>query len=310
MNPYWGVDFFEFFFLFFTRLVSWSGTLATDEIQLGVLSISAISCGLVSPFLVLKRMTMFANSLSHTMLIGIIGAYLLTSRLWGGDWFDFSTLIIGALVAALLTAAFTEGLVRLFRLQEDASMGLVFIALFSLGIVMATLFTRDVHLGVESVIGNVDALRQADLWLVLEILAITASAILFFYRPFLLICFDMGYARSTGMKCGRFHFLLLFLVALTCVGAFRAVGVLLVLAFLVGPFLTARLFVHSLSQLLFWTPAIGVASSFIGVALSRHLLSTCGWALSTGGIVVTVIGVVYCLAYFVSEKLPFRCKIC
>ena len=310
MNPYWNANFFEFFSLLFTRLFSWAGGASTDEVQAGVLAVSAISCGLVGPFLVLKKMTMFVNSLSHTILVGIVGAYLIASHFWGGGWFDLSTLILGALTAALITASLTEGLVRIFRLQEDASIGLVFTALFSLGIVMATLFTRDLHLGIEAVMGNVDALQIADFWLVLKLLAITALILLIFYRPFRLICFDAGYARSIGIRCGKFHFILLFLAALTCVGAFRAIGVLLVLAFLVGPYLTAKMFCRTLPQLLFWSPAIGVISSIVGVALSRHILSTTGWALSTGGIVVCVVGIVYFLAHLISEKLPFHRKIC
>lgn len=310
MNPYWGADFFQFFYLLFSRLFTWNGNIASDEVQVAVLAICAISCGLVGPFLVLKRMAMFANSLSHTILIGIVGAYLIASRCWGGNWFDLPTLLIGALAAAMITALMTEGLVRIFRLQQDASIGLVFTALFALGVVMATVFTRDIHLGIEAIMGNADALQPSDLYLALELLAITAAIVFLFYRPFRLICFDSGYASSIGVRCGKFHFILLFLAALTCVGAFRAIGILLVLAFLVGPYLTARLFCSTLPQLLFWSPAIGVGASLIGVALSRHLLSAQGWALSTGGIVVCVIGILYFGALLISEKLPFRRKIC
>ena len=309
MNPYWGANFFEFFGHLFSRLFSWSGGIQTDEVQIGVLALSAISCGLVGPFLVLKRMAMFANSLSHTILIGMVGAYLLASSLWGGNWFDLSTLLIGALAAALITAFLTEGLVRLFRLQEDASVGLVFTALFALGILMASVFTRDLHLGVEAVMGNADALLPSDFWLVLQLLGINAAVILVFYRSFRLMCFDMGFARSIGMKCGLCHFLLLFLAALTCVGAFRAIGVLLVLAFLVGPYLTARLFCRTLPQILFWSPVIGVAASLIGVALARHLLSQFGWALSTGGIVVCLIGIIYLVGVQIN-RFTLRRRIC
>lgn len=285
MNPYWGANFSDFFRLLFSRLFSWEGGVATDEIQVGVLALVAVGCGLVGPFLVLKRMAMFVNSLSHTILIGIVGMYLI-----GGG---LSLVLLGALLAALLSAALTEGLVRLFRLQEDASVGLVFTGLFALGIVMATLFTKNVHLGIEAVMGNVDVLQLRDFWLSLSILGISAGVIVLFYRSFRMVCFDFGFARSIGVKCGRYHFLLLFLAALVCVGAFRAVGVLLVLAFLVGPYLTARIFCKSLPQILFWSPMLGVIASFIGVALSRHLLSEMGWALSTGGVVVCLVGVEY-----------------
>lgn len=293
MNPYWGANFFEFFSVFFQRLFTGFQGLASDEIQIAVLALSAISCGLVGPFLVLKRMAMFANSLSHTILVGIVGAYLVTSSFWGADWFDLSTLLIGSLAAALITAFLTEGLVRLFRLQEDASVGLAFTALFALGIVMTTIFTKNLHLGSEAVMGNVDALQSSDVWLGLKLLGITSLVISIFYRWFKLICFDAGFAHSIGVKGGVCHFLLLFLAAITCVGAFRAIGVLLVLAFLVGPYLIARIFCRSLPQLLFWSPCIGIVISFVGVALARHLLSVYDLGLSTGGIVVSLIGLGY-----------------
>jgi len=275
--------------------------MASDELQIAVLGAIAVSCGLIGPFLVLKRVTMFANSLSHTILLGIAAAYLLASSLWEGGLFDTSTLLIGAFVAALITALFTETLIRLCRLQEDASVGLVFTALFALGITVVTLFTRDVHLGIEAVMGNADILQKGDLKLASMLVLLNLGAVVLFFKQFQLASFDRSLAQTLGIPCGFFHFLLLFLAAATCIGAFRAVGVLLVLAFLVGPFLIARLFCHRLPWLIFWSCSIGVAISAVGVALSRHLLSTCGLPLSTGGIVVVLIGFFYVIAVLISK---------
>lgn len=262
-----------------------------DLLQMAVLSAIAISTGLVGPFLVLKRMAMFANALSHTILLGIAVAFLLT----GGPLLSLPNLLIGALLAALMTAFLTEGLVRFFHLQEDASIGLVFTSLFAAGIALVTLCMRDVHLGIEAVMGNAELLQWGDLKLALSLVALNLAAILLFYKQFQLTSFDRSLAKTLGIRCGAFHFLLLFLVATTCIGAFRAVGVLLVLAFLVGPFLTARLFCHRLPHLLFWTPAIGILASVAGVLLSRLCLDLFGLALSTGGIVATLIGIIYVL---------------
>lgn len=263
----------------------------TDLIQMLVLSLIAISCGLVGPFLVLKRMTMLANSLSHTILLGIALAFLVT-----GSLFSISSLLLGALIAALMTALFTGGLVRLFRLQEDASIGLVFTALFALGITVVTLFMRDVHLGIEAIMGNVDVTQMSDVRSALLLAGLNLGVIVLFYKQFQILSFDQNLARTLKIPVSRFHFLLLFLAAITCIGAFRAVGVLLVLGFLVGPFLTARLFCHRLPLLLFWTPCIGVIASILGVLISRFFLEVYGLALSTGGIVATLLGVIYCLA--------------
>lgn len=311
MTPYWESGFFEFFKILFLRIFLFiSGEpiqIAFDEVQLGTLSFVALSCGLLGPFLVLKRMTMFANSLSHTILLGIILAFLAASHLWKGELFSPLTLIIGSLAAALLTAALTEGLVRFFRLQEDASVGLVFSALFALGILLATLYTRDIHLSVEAIMGNADALQKSDLSFAAALSFLNLSVLVVFYRQLKIASFDRSYATTLGIPASVFHFLLLFLTSAVCVGAFRAVGVLLVLAFLTGPYLTARLFSFRLSRLLWLSPALGILASCIGVALSRSLLSAYDLPLSTGGIVVCVIGLFYgigiFLKWFVRDKL-------
>lgn len=311
MNPYWGTDLFTFFQVLLQRgfqaLTGSSLSLAADEIQLIVLFFVALSCGLIGPFLVLKRMAMFANSLSHTILLGIALAYLIASKFWGGGMFDVTTLLMGALIAAWITALCTEGLMRIFRLQEDASIGLVFTAFFALGIVVITLFTKNLHLGTEAVMGNVDLLQSTDCATAAGLAGMNLLCIVLFFRPFQIASFDRNLAFTLGIPCGKFHYLLLFLAAATCIGAFRAVGVLLVLAFLVGPYLIARLFCHRLIPLLIWSPLIGILISTLGVALSRHFLSLYGIAFSTGGLIVTLLGVCYLIAigmhsFFLSKK--------
>ena len=310
MNPYWGTDFFGFFAVLFQRIgkaVSGGASpFAADELQMAVLALIALSCGLIGPFLVLKRVAMFANSISHTILLGVALAYLAVSSLWGGGMFDVGTLLFGALIAAAVTAFLTEVLMRLFRLQEDASVGLVFNALFALVVTVITLFTRDVHIGVEAVMGNADLLQFGDLKLALALFFLNLAAVVLFFKQFQLASFDRSLAKTLGIPCGAFHFLLLFLAAATCVGAFRAVGVLLVLAFLVGPYLIARFFCCRLPWLIFWSSAVGVLISVIGVALSRHLLSVHGWALSTGGIVVVLLGAAYAAAAMASAWISRR----
>lgn len=264
----------------------------TDLLQIGVLCSVALACGLLGPFLVLRRMAMFANSLSHTILLGIAAAFLAV-----GSSFNLGTLLIGAFLSAIMTAFFTGGLVRIFRLQEDASIGLVFTALFALGITVVTLYMKNVHLGLEAVMGNADILHAGDLKLALSLVGLNLGAIVLFYRQLKLNSFDPNLGRV--LKVPSLHFLLLFLTAATCIGAFKAVGVLLVLSFLVGPFLTARLFCSRLKFLLWLTPLIGMGASILGVLISRIAFDCFGLALSTGGIVSTLIGLIYLFAKWI-----------
>lgn len=312
MNPYSGAGFFEFFGILLHRIALFlTGSplhIAQDEVQLATLGCCAIGCGVIGPFLVLKRMTMFANSLSHTTLLGVVGAFLFASFFWGSGLNDIPTLLIGALFSAILTAAFTEGIVRLFRLQEDASIGLVFTSLFALGVVFVTLFTRSVHVSAEAVMGNPDALQLSDLKLASFLALANIAAIALFYRKLLLSAFDPSFSKTVGSQTGLLRAILFLLTSATAIGAFRAVGVLVVLALLVGPYITARLFCHRLKHLLFWTPAVGLLCSVIGVALSRAILTYTGLPLSTAGLIAATIGFAFGAACMIKTKRQITFK--
>ncbi len=300
MNPYTGANFFEFFGTLIGRIFTLSGPIASDEIQLAVLSCCALACGLIGPFLVLKRMSMFANSLSHTSLLGIAIVFLLFSG-WG-----LGMLLLGALLSAILTAGLTSGLIRAFRLQEDASIGLVFTSLFAIGVILVSVYARNSHLSTEAVTGNCDALRLEDLRLAGSVALFNLAVVGVFYRKLLFTAFDEPFSKSVGLSAPLWRSILFFTTALTCVGSFRAVGVLVVLALLTGPYLTARLFCNRLHLLLFWTPVIGIGSCAMGVALSRAILSGGSVALSTSGLVSTVIGLVFIAAVGLKKGLSMR----
>jgi manganese/zinc/iron transport system permease protein len=306
-NPYYGETFFGFiaqlamrFGQFITGQLPLEN-LATDEVQVLVLTGVAASSALVGTFLLLRKMTMLANSLSHTILIGIVIAFLWTYGI-GSDipphteQVPIHTLLIAALVMGLLTAFLTEFLTKSARLQEDASMGIVFTSLFAIGVIAVTLLTRNAHIGIEAIMGNADALQLEDCKLVYLILGINIVIFTVFFKEFHLTTFDAALASSFGIAPAFFNYLLMTQVSSTAISAFRAVGVLMVLAFITGPALTARLLTTTLKQMLLTAVAIGIGASIVGVALSRHLLTEYGLALSTGGIVVCVIVFFYLTA--------------
>lgn len=299
-NPYSGQNFFGFFYQLTKRIFAFlSGdlavdNLATDEIQILVLMGVAASAGIVGCFLVLRRMTMLANSLSHTILLGIVGAYLFTSfNQPHSDTLSIQALLIASVITGLLTAFLTEFLTKVARLQEDASTGIVFTSFFALGVVLLTLLTRNAHIGAEAVMGNVDSLQPEDCRLVFLILLMNVLVIFFFFKEYKITTFDPGLAQSFGISSVFFSYLLMVQVSATVIGAFRAVGVLMVLAFITGPALTARLLTDRLKIMLLLAVAIGCLASLIGVALARHLLTVHAIALSTAGLVVCVIVVIF-----------------
>ena len=300
-NPYTGTGFLTFFWNLLLRMYQLTtgqigfADLASDEIQILVLIGVAASSALVGTFLILKRMTMLANALSHTILMGIVVAYLMMLPDDHGHYhtLDITAMMIAAVIMGIVTAFLTQFLTTVARLQEDASTGIVFTTLFAVGVVLVTLLTRNAHIGTEIVMGNVDSLLLSDCKLVYTILAMNALLFLAFFKEYKIIAFDPALARALGISVLFFNYLLMVQVSATCIGAFRAVGVLMVLAFITGPVLIARLMTHDLKMLLGLSVGIGAVASIVGVALSRHLLTYYGWALSTGGLVVCVITAFY-----------------
>ena len=221
------------------------------------------------------------------------------------SWGLLSTRISISLFWLVLILCLTEFLTKSAGLQEDASIGIVFTSLFSLGVILVTLLTRNAHIGTEIVMGNADALRLQDLKLVLVVLFLNAALIFLFYKEFTITTFDSGLSKALGFSPVFFNYLLMIQVSATAIGGFRAVGVLMVLALMTGPSLIARLLTNHLKYMLFISAAIGAFCAFVGVALSRHFLSVSGQPFSTGGIVVCVIIVFFLAVLLIKRQYKF-----
>jgi manganese/zinc/iron transport system permease protein len=313
-NPYYQEDFIGFFFVLFSRIKEFIAgklaftELATDEIQLLVLSSVSMSAALVGTFLILRKMTMLANSISHTILVGIVIAFLVTQ--WyvplndshNIDPINLKSMLIASVLMGILTSFLTEFVTKNLKLQEDASIGLVFTSLFALGILMVTTLTRNAHIGAEVVMGNVDALHVSDIKLVAVILVLNILVTLIFYKEYLITSFDPGLAKALGVSVVMINYLLMTQVSLTIVGAFRAVGVIMVLSFLTALPLAARLLFHRLPQVLLGSMSLGILGSVIGVALSRHLLTIYGLSLSTAGVTVCIVAFIFLFCLFFSPS--------
>lgn len=297
MPNYTDVDFFGFFRHFFGRVFSGQiMSLASDEIQILALSGIAVTACIAGTFLVLRNMTMLANALSHTLLVGIILSYMafLTFHSFEpGLHLSVTQLFIAALIAGLLTTFLTEFLKKALFVQEDASIGLVFTTLFALGILLVSVFAKNHHVGLDLVMGNVDALKKEDLKGIYLTLFLNVTVFVLFFKEFNLTTFDGSLARTLGLPPFLFNLVLMLLTSLTAIAAFQAVGVLMVLAFFVIPPLTARLFVKSLKAMICVSGLIGAVTSFLAVALSRHILTVSEMGLSTGGIAVVLLSCVY-----------------
>jgi manganese/zinc/iron transport system permease protein len=308
-NPYWGADFGRFFSILGKRMLSMLRgdelKIASDEMQILVLLGIAVACALVGTFLVVRKMAMVANSLSHTILLGVVLAVLMRSGI-----LDSTTLIISACLTALLTVGLSSLLTRSPFVREDAGIGLSFTTLFALGLIALMLFSKNNHIGVEVVMGNLDAAHPDDIFFSWMIALVDGFAILILYPWLKTYSFDPIFSRSLRLPCLCLNFLFVLMVSLTCVAAFRFVGVLIVLSFLIGPALCGRIICRRMGSMLWLSIGSGAMIALLSVASARHMLSVYHLPLSTAGIasLLNILFVLFALASTARRMVPSLTK--
>ncbi|GIW31361.1 MAG: zinc ABC transporter permease [Meiothermus sp.] len=256
---------------------------------------------LVGSFLVLRRMALLSDAISHAVLPGIVLAYWLS----GGERATLPALL-GAAAAGLATVVLVEWLTRTGRVKNDAAIGIVFPALFSLGVLAVSLFFRNVHLDMDAVLYGEIAYAPfntlslwgqevPESWLVMGSLTLlNLLFVLLFYKELKLATFDPGLAAALGFAPGALYYGLMTLVSFTSVGAFQSVGAILIVAFLIIPPATAYLLTQRLPVMLALAVGVGVVSSLAGYALAIWLDA------SIAGMMATVAGLCFALAFLFS----------
>ncbi|MEM7533316.1 MAG: metal ABC transporter permease [Chloroflexota bacterium] len=275
---------------------------AQIEIQL-IGSVVAIACALPGVFLVLRRMAMMSDAISHTVLLGIVIAFFVTEDI-NSPW-----LIIGAALMGLITVALVELLNRTNLVKEDASIGLIFPFLFSIAVIMISRYAGDVHLDTDAVLLGELVLAPFNRfrWLGIDwgpaglitmsvILVINILFIVFFYKELKIATFDAGLAATLGLAPSVIHYGLMGIVSITAVGAFDAVGSILVVAMMIAPPVSAYLLTDRLPRMLGLSALIGVMSAVGGYWLARSLDA------SIAGSMATMAGVLFLLTFLFAPE--------
>ncbi len=267
------------------------------EIQL-IAIVVAVACALPGVFLVLRRTAMMSDAISHSILFGIVIAFFVTRDLAS------PFLIIGAAVTGLLTVVLVELLSRTRLVREDAAIGLVFPVLFSIGVILIARYAGSVHLDTDSVllgelafapfnrltVGGVD-LGPKSLFVMAGILLLSLAFILVFYKELKLSTFDAGLAAALGFAPAALHYALMGIVSVTAVGAFDAVGSVLVVALMIAPPATAYLLTDRLSIMLLLSALVGIVSAELGYWAAH------GLDVSIAGSMASAAGLCFLLAY-------------
>ncbi len=272
------------------------------EIQI-IAVIVAVACALPGVFLVLRKMSMMSDSITHTILLGIVLAFFMTHDL------SSPLLIAGAALMGVVTVWLTETLSRTRLLAEDAAIGVVFPLLFSVAIILITRYAGSVHLDTDSVllgelafapfdrmiIGGMDIGAKA-IYTTGILLLINLAAIIVFFKELKVAIFDPMLAAVLGFSPALVHYGLMTLVSLTTVGAFQAVGSVLVVAFMIGPPVTAYLLTDDLKRMLILSGAIGIVNGILGYQAAALL------DVSIAGSMAVVTGLVFLSVFIFAPR--------
>jgi manganese/zinc/iron transport system permease protein len=272
------------------------------EVQL-IAAVIAAACAIPGVFLVLRRMAMMSDAISHTVLFGIVIGFFVTHDL-GSPW-----LFVGAVLTGVLTVSLVELLHRTQLVKQDAAIGLVFPVLFSLAVILISRFAGNVHLDTDAVILGELAFAPFDrvAWFGVDIgpralvvgvglVLLNLAFVTLFYKELKLATFDAGLAAAFGFLPGLLHYVLMALVSVTAVGAFDAVGSILVVALMIAPPSAAYLLTDRLPRMIGLSILIGAGSAIAGYWLARWL------DVSIAGAMATMSGAAFGLVFLLAPE--------
>lgn len=240
------------------------------EIQL-IAVIVAVACSIPGVFLVLRKMAMMSDAITHTILLGIVLAFFIVEDL------NSPFLILGATAVGVLTVYLVEVLTRTNLVAEDSAIGIVFPLLFSIAIIIISKYAGSIHLDTDSVLLGELAFAPFDRFKIAGIdmgaksiysmgiiLIVNAVFVGLFFKELKIATFDAGLAATLGFAPTLIHYALMTSVSITAVGAFQAVGSILVIAFMVGPPSTAYLLTDDLKKMLLISGGLGAFNAILG----------------------------------------------
>lgn len=280
-------------------------TSAQFEIQM-IASLVAVACAIPGTFLVLRKMAMISDAISHSILPGLVVGFFITQDL------NSPLLILFAALTGVLTVVLVEKIQQTKLVKEDTAIGLVFPVLFSIGVIMIAKYANDVHLDVDAVLlgelafapfdriyyGTVD-LGPKSLWVIGTILLVTLILLFAFFKELKMSTFDAGLATSLGFSPVIIHYGLMSVASITTVGAFDAVGAILVVAMMIAPAASAYLLTTNLKKMIGLACFFGVFSAISGYWLANSLDA------SIAGSIATMLGLVFLTIYLFAPDKGF-----
>jgi manganese/iron transport system permease protein len=243
-------------------------------------------CAVVGSYLIVQRLALLGDAISHSVLPGVAIAFLLEINLF-----------IGAFISGLISTLLISFIHRRSPIKEDAAMGIVFSAFFALGITLITIIQKENKIDLNHFLfGNILGITPEDVRDTLIIALVVLIAVAAFYKELLFYGFDKLGAQASGLPVQGLEMGLMTLMGLTIIASLKAVGVILVLALLITPAATAYLLVPRLYQVMILGVGIGVVASISGMYLSYFL------NLPSGPAIVLVATLFFSLALLFSPR--------
>lgn len=258
-----------------------------------VLIATSLACSILGPFIVLRNLSMMADALSHSVLLGIVLAFILVGDL------NSIFLSLNAAVFGVITVYFVELLSKKRLVKHEDALGIVFPMFFSLAVVIITKMFRNAHLDVDIVLmGNplfAPFIRvfnlPKSLVLMSVVFFINLIFVILFFKELKISTFDKEFAMLNKIKINRIYYLLMTLTSITCVSAFDSVGAILVISLFVCPSVVAYLFSKSLKQMIVLSLIFGIMNCvigyYIGISLNVSITGVCSFT----GMLMCVIAV-------------------
>lgn len=250
-----------------------------------------VACGVLGCFVVLRRMALIGDALSHAILPGVVLAFIVTQST------DITRLFVGALLAGVLAAVLIRLVSQYSRTKEDSSIGIVFTALFAAGVILASNLPRGTHFDLKCFLfGDPLAVGRQDLIMMGIIAPLVLFIVFLFYHRLKLISFDPVVAAAMGISVTAMHYLLMGLLSATVVAGLKTTGVVLVVAMVITPASAAYQLCDRLSSMLVLAGVFGAVSAAAGMSLAFVINSP------TGPAMVLVATAIFGLAMLLSPR--------
>jgi manganese/iron transport system permease protein len=254
--------------------------------SLAVAIIIGIICAVVGSYLMVQRLALLGDAISHSVLPGLAIAFILEFNIF-----------VGAFIAGLTSTVLINIIRNRSKIKEDAAMGIVFSAFFALGITLITIIQKENKIDLNHFLfGNILGVNSNDVRDTLIIAVFVLLIVFLFYKELLFYTFDKLGAESVGLPVKWLDMGLMILIGLTIVASLKAVGVILVLSLLITPASTAYLLVERLHQVMYVGVIVGIISSISGMYLSYY------YNLPSGPAIVLVATTFFVLSFLFSPK--------